>query len=214
MDRVKAALGTARALSERHGRGLSGRAGTFSRELAGRFALQLLLVDRGIRDALGDAAVEVVLSVEPAMDSGADAEQTARWCKRVADMYDGWVTRRHMQGTQRALPSLARSLVVSGFGAASVLLRENGLHVLESEDAKRCVARVRVAPLWAAESAAEVPTSACEGIGNGAGGFGDRATLSHRAVAAGARCRTRLAHRSTRRCHGRRFRPVLNPGNS
>ena len=55
MDRVKAALGTARSLSERHGRGLSGRAGTFSRELAGRFALQLLLVDRGIRDALGDA---------------------------------------------------------------------------------------------------------------------------------------------------------------
>jgi ATP-dependent Clp protease ATP-binding subunit ClpC len=41
-----------------------------------------------------------------------------------------------------------------------VLLRENGLHVLESEDAKRCVARVRVAPLWAAESAAEVSPSA------------------------------------------------------
>ena len=160
MDRVKAALGTTRALSERHGRGLSGRAGTFSRELAGRFALQLLLVDRGIRDALSDAAVEVVLSVEPAMDSGADAEQTARWCQRVADMYDGWVARRHMQGTQRALPSLTRSLVVTGFGAASVLSRENGLHVLESEDSKRCVARVRVAPLWAAESAAEIPASA------------------------------------------------------
>ena len=50
--------------------------------------------------------------------------------------------------------------MVTGFGAASVLLRENGLHVLESEDSHRCVARVRVAPLWTAESAAEVPTAA------------------------------------------------------
>ena len=95
------------------------------------------------------------------MDSGADAEQTARWCKR---------SRRHVRRlgdapahaghAARAAFTCRRSLVVTGFGAASVLSRENGLHVLESEDAQRCVARVRVAPLWTAESAAEVPTSA------------------------------------------------------
>jgi ATP-dependent Clp protease ATP-binding subunit ClpC len=159
MDRVKAACGTARSLSERHGRGLPGRAGSFSRELAGRFALQLLLVDRGIRDALNDAPVEVVLSVEPAMDSGGDLEHTVRWCQRVGTMYEGWVTRRHMQGTQRALPSLVNAFVVTGFGAASVLSRENGLHVLEGEESRRCVARVRVAELWTAESASDIPAA-------------------------------------------------------
>ena len=160
MDRVKAACGTARALNERHGRGLTGRAGSFSRELAGRFALQLLLVERGIHEALSDAPIEIVLSVEPAMDSGGDAEQTARWCQRIAAMYGGWVMRRHMQSTQRSLPSSTAALVIAGFGAASVLSRENGLHVLENDDARRCVARVRVAALWTAESAADIPAAA------------------------------------------------------
>jgi len=159
MDRVKAACGTARSLSERHGRGLSGRTGAYSRELAGRFALQLLLVDRGIRDAVSDAPVEMILSVEPAVDSGGDAEQTARWCQRIAAMYGGWVMRRHMHSTQRTLPAVT-ALVVTGFGAASVLSRENGLHVLESEDSRRCVARVRVAPLSESGSAAEIPVAA------------------------------------------------------
>jgi len=159
MDRVNAACGTARSLGDRHGRGLPGRTGAFSRELAGRFALQLLLVDRGIRDALSDAPVEVVLSVEPAMESGGDPAEVARWCQRIIGMYDGWVARRNMHHTPRSLPALASVVVIGGFGAASVLLRENGLHVLESEDSRRCVARVRVVPLWSSESAADIPAS-------------------------------------------------------
>ncbi len=156
MDRVKAAGATARSLAERHGRGLPNRTGQFSRDLAGRFALQLLLVERGLRDALADAPVEVVLQVEPALDAGADAEATRRWCAQVQDMYRGWGSSRRMQVTAREFAS-GRGLVVTGFGAHAVLSRETGLHVLEGEDGRRCVARVRVAPLWTSESAEAVP---------------------------------------------------------
>jgi ATP-dependent Clp protease ATP-binding subunit ClpC len=152
MDRVKAAAATARSLSERHGRGMPGRAHQYSRELANRFALQLLLVERGLRDALADAPIEVVLQVEPAMESGADAEATRRWCARVLEMYTRWGAERRMQVTARQIASGA-ALVVTGFGAHAVLSREAGLHVLESEDSRRSVARVRVAPVWTSEEA-------------------------------------------------------------
>ena len=168
MDRVKAALTTARALFERHGRGTAGRNAQFSRELAGRLALQLLLVDHGIRDALEDSPIEVVLGVEPAMESGGDAEQAARWSRRIADMYGGWVVRRNMQGTKRSLSASRTALVVAGFGAHRVLSREGGLHVLESEDTRRSVARVRVAPLWIAQSAADIAVADLEQALSGA----------------------------------------------
>ena len=95
------------------------------------------------------------------MDGGADAEQTARWCKRVADMYAGWVARRHMQGTQRALPSLCP--VAGGWRVwrrQRAVARERIARARKRGSQSRCVARVRVAPLWAAESAAEIPASA------------------------------------------------------
>jgi ATP-dependent Clp protease ATP-binding subunit ClpC len=161
MDRVKAACATARSLAERHGRGLANRGGQFSRELAGRFALQLLLVERGMRDVLADAAIEVVLRVEPAVDSGADAEAAQRWCARVHEMYAGWGALRRMQVTVCEL-SGGRALIIAGFGAQSVLSRESGLHVLEGEDSRRSVARVRVAPLWTAESADAIASQSLE----------------------------------------------------
>jgi ATP-dependent Clp protease ATP-binding subunit ClpC len=154
MDRVKAAATTLRSLAERHGRGLPNRTGQFSRDLAGRFALQLLLVERGVRDVLADAPMEVVLLVEPAMDSGGDAEATRRWCARMYDMYVGWGSQRRMQVTARELAG-GRALVFTGFGAHAVLGAEAGLHLLD-EETKRCVARVRVAPLWAAEAAESI----------------------------------------------------------
>lgn len=157
MDRVKAALTTARSLAERHGRPLPRRPGQFSRELAGRFAMQLLLVNRGMRDALGDAPVEIVLHVGAAMEGSADAG-AQEWCGRIFDMYSRWATARRMQATRRELPA-GRVLLVTGFGAHAVLSREAGLHVLESGDTRRSVARVRVAPLWSPASADAIPAS-------------------------------------------------------
>jgi ATP-dependent Clp protease ATP-binding subunit ClpC len=161
LDRVKAAAATARSLSERHGRGLPDRAGQYSRELASRLALQLLLVERGLRDVLADAPIEVVLLVETAMDSGGDAEAARRWCARVHDMYQGWGAARRMQLTPRELAG-GRALVIAGFGAHAVLSRECGLHVLESGEARRSVARVRVAPLWTSEPAESIAVMALE----------------------------------------------------
>jgi len=154
LDRVQAALSTARSLHERHGRGLRGKSGQYSKDLARRFALQLWLVDRGVQDATLDAPVEVVLMVEPAMDGG-DVENARRWCRRIFSMYLAWSERRHMQSVQRELPGGAPALVVTGFGAASELTREIGLHVFDDE-AGRSVARVRVASLWTSESATDV----------------------------------------------------------
>jgi ATP-dependent Clp protease ATP-binding subunit ClpC len=159
MDRVKAAQATARALDERHARGLAGRPGQFSRDLASRLALQLLLVEHGRSDALMDAPIEVVLQVEPAMESEGDAMESRQWCDRVLYMYRGWATLRRMQLTVRQMTA-GTVYILTGFGAHSILAREVGLHVLEPGESRRCVARVRVAPLRDSRSAAEIPMAA------------------------------------------------------
>jgi ATP-dependent Clp protease ATP-binding subunit ClpC len=150
IDRVKAAVGTARGLETRLSRS-AGRDGRHSRDLISRLASQLYLVQHGIEDVLTESPVEVVLSVQPVLDAGPDPASSARWCERLLDTYRQWASRRQMQWDivpgASSTPSLA---VVSGFGAARILGREAGLHVLEYEDAReesaRAAARVRVAP--------------------------------------------------------------------
>ena len=161
MDRVRAAAHTARSLLDRYERsakgaaGHSSAAGHYSKDLATRLASQLYLVDHGIRDVLSDAPIEVVIAVEPAMESGDDDRATRDWCQQVFRMYCEWAGARRMhctrvQDVRVDLPLL----VISGFGSHSVLSEETGLHVLESEAggrtgavANRAVARVRVASL-------------------------------------------------------------------
>ena len=144
MDRVKAAAETARALEARLTR--SGSSGGYSRDLASRLASQVYVVHHGIDDVLTDAAVEVVLAVQAIRESSADAAAAARWSERLQEMYRSWATRRHMLWEEVA-PAL---VVVSGFGAARILEREIGLHILEYENASdesaRAVARVRAVP--------------------------------------------------------------------
>lgn len=150
LDRVETAAETAsslRARIEKAGR----RGGRLPRELIGRLALQLYLVDAGIRDAREDAPVECALLVEPAFATVGEDEATQAWRRQLAGMYRGWAGRRHMQvsdldaGRGRDL----EFLLVSGFGAYRQLVRETGLHVLELSDSDRGItrvtARVRVA---------------------------------------------------------------------
>ena len=149
IDRVKAALATARGLDARLGR--SARDGRASRDLVSRLAAQLYLVQHGIDDVRLNAPVEIALSVQPVLDAAADPAATSQWTERVLDMYRRWALRRHMQWEDVGTPSCgAAMVVVSGFGAARILARECGLHVLEYElpDASlaRAVARVRTAP--------------------------------------------------------------------
>jgi ATP-dependent Clp protease ATP-binding subunit ClpC len=63
-----------------------------------------------------------------------------------------------MQLTVRQLTA-GMAYIITGFGAHSTLACEAGLHVLEPGEARRCVARVRVAPLLDMRSAADIPSA-------------------------------------------------------
>jgi len=147
VDRVGAAAQTARSLLDRYERSVKRPSGHYSKDLAGRLASQLWLVERGMRDALEDRPVEVVVAVEPAMDGAeGDGRSVREWCDQVFRMYCDWAAARRMQllrvpDARASLPLL----VISGFGAHAVLSDEAGLHVIERGE-MRAVARVRMAP--------------------------------------------------------------------
>jgi ATP-dependent Clp protease ATP-binding subunit ClpC len=152
IDRVQAATGTAHALKTRLDKG-NERAGKSSRELVSRLALQLYVVDEGLRDVHDGAPIEVALMVEPAFDKPGDMKATLAWCQQVLNMYRAWSRKRNMQLTD--MPTFGpggagalRLLLISGFGAHRILAPERGLHLLELADDKapaRATARVRVA---------------------------------------------------------------------
>jgi ATP-dependent Clp protease ATP-binding subunit ClpC len=148
MDRVRSATVTAQSLRGRLTK--TTRAGRYSRELVSRLALQLHLIDHGIRDALSGAPVEAILSVQPAMESGGDARAARAWAEQVRGMYRQWAARRRMQlaevGSTR--DGATPLLLVLGFGVWSTLIDEVGLHVLEGSNERdgRTVVRVKIAP--------------------------------------------------------------------
>jgi ATP-dependent Clp protease ATP-binding subunit ClpC len=82
-------------------------------------------------DFAADAPVDVLLSVDPALDvEGGDATD---WCRRLTAIYRQWATKRRMQikdiGTFHGKPMPI--LIMTGFGAFRTLKEEAGLHVLE-----------------------------------------------------------------------------------
>jgi ATP-dependent Clp protease ATP-binding subunit ClpC len=150
MDRVRAAAGTASSLHARLTK-TPARAGKSSKELIGRLALQLHLTGEGIKDVFEAAPIEAALTVEPALDGGAESADAPVWCGQLLDMYRAWAAARNMQisevlGAVRYRPVL----LIGGFGAYRALTRETGLHVLETpgggKPATRIPARVRIAP--------------------------------------------------------------------
>jgi ATP-dependent Clp protease ATP-binding subunit ClpC len=155
LDRLRAAASTARGLQERLDRGAH-KSGRYSRDLIGRLAAQLYVVESGMADVSAHAPVEVVVSVQPAMEAQSDGDAALQWSAQVLHMYRRWAAQRRMQCTEATLPGGA-ALVVSGFGAARTLQAEEGLHVRESEhDAgERAVVRVKVAASPMGEDAAE-----------------------------------------------------------
>jgi ATP-dependent Clp protease ATP-binding subunit ClpC len=147
MDRVKHANETAEALHTRLARYARSPRG-YSAELCGRLALQLHVVNEGIKDVFDDSPVEIVLTVEPVFDGGNDHRQSLAWCRRLMAMYRAWAGKRRMQFHDISEnDSTAPVGLVSGFGACRALSPEAGLHVFEeSENAdKRATARVRFA---------------------------------------------------------------------
>jgi hypothetical protein len=132
--------------------------------LANRLALQLLLFNRGVDDALRGPPKEVLLAVEPLLEAAGDGGSAARWCAEIVQMYRSWAKARRMQihpttGTDAASTVLA----INGFGAELCLLQEAGLHVLETDSAGtsagRATARVSISTRELAESNAALATS-------------------------------------------------------
>ncbi len=152
LDRVRAATDTAESLKARLDKG-SKKAGKSSRQLVSRLALQVHLVNEGLRDVEDGAAIELALLVEPVFERQGDAEASLAWCRKMLDMYRGWARNRNMQLTEVSSEMLSANpslpvLLMSGFGADRVLSAEQGLHVLElpaDSTPSRATARVRVA---------------------------------------------------------------------
>jgi ATP-dependent Clp protease ATP-binding subunit ClpC len=151
MDRVGEAARTAGRLKLRLEAADKRRAA--ARDLVARLALHLHLVEEGIRDALLDAPVDVLVTAEPALDGAADPAAQAAWCERLLAMYRHWASRRGMQLDEHR-PVAGRGptiLQIAGFGASRTLEGEAGLHILggeesEGEAGRRIIARVRIAP--------------------------------------------------------------------
>lgn len=153
IDRVQAAAETATSLKSRLDKGTLA-SGRTSRELISRLALQLYVVGEGIKDVREEAVVEVALAIEAALEKPGEDAAARLWCDDLRTMYLAWARKRHMQ--VRELPGAAGPgrqdgpiLVIAGFGAARLLLSEQGLHVLDRDDddaaSGRATARVRVA---------------------------------------------------------------------
>ena len=163
MDRVAAAAATVDGLRVRLAKGTK-EPGHYFRELISRLALQIHLVLEGIKDVFEDGAIEVALTVEPALESG---DATGAWCRQLLGMYRDWSENRHMQVSEVKGNGDLPILLVSGFGAQRVLARECGLHVLELTDGNggRATARVRlaIAPLGDVP-AAKMPRALAEAI--------------------------------------------------
>ena len=148
-DRIAEAARTADRLFQRY-TAVSERTDRASRELAGRLALQLYNVRQGMDDLANAAPIDVLLRVDPALETGEDRDEAASWCARLSGMYRQWADKRRMRITELA-PGNGRDgpiLSVTGFGAFRTLQPESGLHVLEQgqsgEGAQRIIARVSV----------------------------------------------------------------------
>jgi ATP-dependent Clp protease ATP-binding subunit ClpC len=147
IDRVQEA---ARTVDRLAGRLARESADKISRELVQRLALQLHLTEAGLADALAGAPTDAVLSVEPALEGG--AEPSPEWRARVLGMYRAWAERRRMQlDVIEPKPDTGSGagpiLHISGFGAWRTLAPEQGLHLLEhppESGQRREAARVRV----------------------------------------------------------------------
>jgi ATP-dependent Clp protease ATP-binding subunit ClpC len=153
VDRIEAGLKRSASLLERlTGKDRDGRKHC-PRDLLQRLAQQLYLLDVACRDARAHTPCDAFLRVEALRGAGFDADASDTLAARLAEMYRQWAALRGMRSEaleqQQGENGYRMSMAVSGYGAYSILLPENGLHVLECPDGRGFVrhqVRVRVAP--------------------------------------------------------------------
>ncbi|MFM9942004.1 MAG: AAA family ATPase [Hyphomicrobiaceae bacterium] len=135
MDRLAVAGSTASSLQARLGR--RRQSATAARDVVARQAMQLKLVQDGLKDFDEATPVEVALLVEPVLETQAqERREGTRWHREILDMYRSWCRKRNMQlGEVEPLSGQGLPIiVVGGFGAHRTLAREVGMHVLEQSE--------------------------------------------------------------------------------
>jgi ATP-dependent Clp protease ATP-binding subunit ClpC len=141
IERLQAASATARHLGNRLANQANGVTEPGSGNLVARLALRLLVLHAAIDGLAHDAPGDVYLRVTPTGDAADSASHD--WADRIVAMYEAWAVARGMQ-IERI--GQGRMYSVSGLGVGELLLRESGLHVLESisprDEGSRLVDRV------------------------------------------------------------------------
>jgi ATP-dependent Clp protease ATP-binding subunit ClpC len=128
----------------------------FPKELVRRLTQQLYLIDTAYAGFMSDKPRDAFLLIESSRDSGNDQNVTNGFAAQLGAMYQNWAKTRKMRYTTLEEPGLNGQfpyqilLAISGFGAFTILERENGLHVLEKpgtseKDFIRYKVHVRVA---------------------------------------------------------------------
>jgi ATP-dependent Clp protease ATP-binding subunit ClpC len=157
LDRIEAGLNSAGSLLERL-RGTGARARErFPREVVGRLARQLYLLDAACNGVLANEPRDAFLQVEAWSDTGTPSRNSDAFARRIGAMYRAWAEKSRMQSEvlRASGPESDRSyrllVAVSGYAAWQLLASEAGLHVLELPERKgkgfgKAVVRVRVVP--------------------------------------------------------------------
>lgn len=154
MDRIETGLDTAGSLLARLTATRAAREPRkhFPRDLVGRLAEQLYLIESACHGLDAGQPRDAFLSIRASRDAHADARVSDEFAARIARMYKQWARKRRM-----SLEVLAETggngdgddpyhllMAVSGFGAYTILHAESGLHVLEMPHDEKSFQRARV----------------------------------------------------------------------
>jgi ATP-dependent Clp protease ATP-binding subunit ClpC len=133
LDRLGEALRTAQRLGGRLRRARGGSTG-----LAGMLALRLHVLEEALAGVEAGATDEVYLALRPI--TGAPPDLARPFQDELVTMYRRWGERRGMVVERLGLDVRADAeeiLIAGGLGAATILAREAGLHVLERPVGRR-----------------------------------------------------------------------------
>jgi ATP-dependent Clp protease ATP-binding subunit ClpC len=152
MERIETGLETAGALLQRLqqiARHAEDRK-YFPRELVGRLAQQVYLVEAAHAGLLENAPQDAFLWIRACCDSLVEREACDEFARRVAGMYRAWAEKRGMRlalleekGGDGEQPFQAL-LAISGFASYAILEPEAGLHVKEIRQDQKSFRRLKV----------------------------------------------------------------------
>jgi ATP-dependent Clp protease ATP-binding subunit ClpC len=157
LDRMQHGLGNAGSLLERLMGSQPGTRESYPPHLVGRLAEQLYLLDSACTGVHQGWPSEAFVLIEVGKNPGIPPVRSNHFARQLGNMYRQWARKRRMQmqvieesgGDGRRPYRLW--LAISGFGAYSILLLEDGLHLFDFADEdgdahRRCRVRVRILP--------------------------------------------------------------------